>query len=109
MIAGGIAGSTVDFLLFPLDSIKTRIQHAGVHAKLSLQRPYAGLSSAIIASFPCAATFWGTYSLSKHLFELSGFEPVPAVKHVISAACGSVATCLVRNPFEVVKQQMQVG
>jgi solute carrier family 25 S-adenosylmethionine transporter 26 len=52
VIAGGLAGCAVDFALFPLDSLKTRIQHGGKGATLSFTNIYAGLSTSMLASFP---------------------------------------------------------
>ena len=108
IIAGGLAGCAVDFALFPVDALKTRLQR-GPSAKVSFENMYAGLSASMAASFPAAATFWATYNIAKFFLEASGVDLAPPVKHILSAACGSVTTSLVRNPFEVVKQQMQVG
>ena len=108
IIAGGLAGCAVDFALFPIDSLKTRLQQ-GPSAKSSFANIYAGLSASMVASFPCAATFWTTYNIAKFFLASSGIDLAPPLMHILSAACGSVTTSLVRNPFEVVKQQMQVG
>lgn len=61
------------------------------------------------ASFPCAATFWTTYTFAKRGIDNTGYNISAPVKHILAAACGSVTTSMVRNPFEVVKQQMQTG
>ena len=74
--------------------------------KVSLKNPYAGLASTMAASFPCAATFWTTYTFAKRGIDSSNVNLSPPVKHILAAACGSVTTSMVRNPFEVVKQQM---
>ena len=73
-------------------------------------RGMAGLTSAMLGSFPGAATFWMTYQASKTYVMPYFHGPVmePA-GHMICAALADVAVCAVRNPFEVVKQQMQVG
>lgn len=66
-IAGGMAGMTVDLVLFPLDVIKTQIQAAHFGRKVNKlpKKWYAGLSSAMLGSFPAAAAFYGSYDLSK--------------------------------------------
>lgn len=51
--AGGIAGTTVDVVLFPLDTLKTRLQSsAGFWAAGGFQRLYAGIIPAAAASAP---------------------------------------------------------
>lgn len=64
----------------------------------------------MLGSFPGAATFWASYQGSKTYvmpyFQGSLLEPLG---HMICAGLADVAVCAVRNPFEVVKQQMQVG
>eukprot|EP00753_Platysulcus_tardus_P009040 PLAT1777.3.p2 GENE.PLAT1777.3~~PLAT1777.3.p2 ORF type:complete len:281 (-),score=144.15 PLAT1777.3:71-913(-) len=110
-IAGGAAGASVDFVLFPLDTIKTRLQARGASVKPSGSF-YKGLASAMAGSFPAAATFWWSYETSKAMLTEALGDSHPAllpVTHMASATVAEVATCLVRNPFEVVKQQMQVG
>lgn len=61
-------------------------------------------------SFPSAATFWVAYQAAK-----AAMEPVAMEKGLdffvpgVAAAAANVAVVGVRNPFEVVKQQMQSG
>ena len=121
LLAGGLAGMAVDLTLFPLDTIKTRLQarrgppsstSSGVAATAAKAPPrsfYRGLVSAMAGSFPAAATFWTAYNGAKaQLMPL-----VPAdyafVAHAGAAAAADIAVSAVRNPFEVVKQQMQAG
>lgn len=71
-----------------------------------------GLLSAMLGSFPGAATFWTAYSGSKSLLApLAGGDSAAAagLVHGLAAAMADVAVVAVRNPFEVVKQQMQAG
>jgi len=69
-LAGGIAGTSIDFALFPIDSIKTRLQASSNSTnfvqKASDVSKFKGLASAMAASFPCAATFWLSYEFSKY-------------------------------------------
>lgn len=70
MAAGGIAGTSIDFALFPIDSIKTRLQATNNKIDYVKQAEtvskFRGLASAMAASFPCAATFWLSYEFSKY-------------------------------------------
>ena len=109
LLAGGLAGCMVDVALFPLDSLKTRLQAFKKGQKVGYSNPYAGLLSAMVASFPCAATFWATYCTVKWLLGSIGLEASPPLLHLLSAASGSLAASLIRAPFEVIKQQMQLG
>jgi len=70
MAAGGIAGLSIDLALFPIDSIKTRLQASSSKTdfvkKADTVSKYKGLASAMAASFPCAAMFWLAYEFSKY-------------------------------------------
>ena len=53
MQAGGAAGTTTDVALFPLDTIKTRLQsNKGFLSAGGFARMYAGLLPAILGSAP---------------------------------------------------------
>eukprot|EP00920_Eleutheroschizon_duboscqi_P014625 GHVT01033925.1.p1 GENE.GHVT01033925.1~~GHVT01033925.1.p1 ORF type:complete len:341 (+),score=55.99 GHVT01033925.1:257-1279(+) len=123
-IAGGVAGVAVDFALFPLDALKTRLQARPEDIRRATSL-YAGLSSALLGSLPSSASFFFTYEfLKEHLVPKTDEKGVtrphssaaamvaklpPAAVHMISAGAGEIVATSVRLPFEVVKQQMQVG
>ena len=109
-LSGGIAGICVDLVLFPIDSIKTRLQASDPKTNYSLKASkiskYRGLQSSMAASFPCAGIFWLTYECTK--LSTSGWLPeglVPSVAAIVAEA----TQALVRNPFEVIKTNMQIG
>jgi solute carrier family 25 S-adenosylmethionine transporter 26 len=53
LVAGGIAGTTVDVVLFPLDTIKTRLQSKiGFWAAGGFRSIYAGIVPAAAGSAP---------------------------------------------------------
>ncbi|KAH9406906.1 hypothetical protein TYRP_013172 [Tyrophagus putrescentiae] len=82
LIAGAVAGLSVDVLLFPVDTIKTRLQSPrGFLLSGGFKRLYAGLGSTVSGSAP--------------------------VCHLVSACLGETVACLVRVPVEVVKQRAQ--
>ncbi|KAF2483126.1 mitochondrial carrier domain-containing protein [Neohortaea acidophila] len=113
LFAGGIAGTTVDISLFPLDTLKTRLQSAsGFRAAGGFRGVYAGVGSAIFGSAPGAALFFVSYEGIKRHFAhanapLSGAGQ--AGVHMLAASVGEVAACAVRVPTEVVKQRAQAG
>ncbi|KAJ1645230.1 S-adenosylmethionine transporter [Coemansia erecta] len=109
LAAGGLAGIAVDTALFPLDTIKTRLQaKAGFLASGGFRGIYSGLSSAIIGSSPGAAMFFLTYEQIKASFERSNIaKEYQPLAHMAAASAGEVAACLVRVPTEVIKQRLQ--
>ncbi|KAG0240482.1 hypothetical protein BGX31_001943 [Mortierella sp. GBA43] len=109
MLAGGIAGTAVDTALFPLDTLKTRLQSkAGFAASGGFRGVYSGLTSAVIGSAPGASMFFVTYEGLKTALSATMPDPqyAPAI-HMMSASGGEIAACFVRVPTEVVKQRMQ--
>ncbi|GJD09172.1 Putative mitochondrial carrier protein PET8 [Galdieria sulphuraria] len=111
LISGAFAGAIVDFVLFPLDTLKTRLQvRQGVAWSTLLFRGiYRGLGPAVAASAPAGAAFFGTYDFTKHITSQWLSEPYQVLGHMLSAIAGDVAGSTVRVPFEVVKQNLQAG
>ncbi|XP_010880096.2 S-adenosylmethionine mitochondrial carrier protein isoform X2 [Esox lucius] len=111
LVAGGCAGMCVDLTLFPLDTIKTRLQSQQGFAKAGgLRGIYAGVPSAAIGSFPNAAAFFVTYESTKARLGARGAFSDPyitPVTHMLAASLGEIVACLIRVPTEVVKQRTQ--
>ena len=109
LLSGGAAGTTVDVVLFPLDTLKTRMQSPQGFIKAGGFRGiYKGLSAAAMGSAPGAALFFCTYEKMKSVLKETGHFSAPMV-HMGAASLGEVMACLVRVPTEVVKQRMQTG
>ncbi|XP_078803457.1 mitochondrial S-adenosylmethionine carrier protein isoform X4 [Oryzias latipes] len=113
LVAGGCAGMCVDLTLFPLDTIKTRLQsQQGFHKAGGFRGIYAGVPSAAVGSFPNAAAFFVTYECAKSLLGAGGAPAAPQaapVTHMLAASLGEVVACLIRVPAEVVKQRTQAS
>ncbi|KAK1332240.1 hypothetical protein QTO34_006912 [Cnephaeus nilssonii] len=110
LVAGGVAGVSVDLILFPLDTIKTRLQSPqGFNKAGGFHGIYAGVPSAAIGSFPNAAAFFITYDYVKWLLHTDSSSHLMPVKHMLAASAGEVVACLIRVPSEVVKQRAQVS
>ncbi|TPR01424.1 NmrA-like family protein [Aspergillus niger] len=130
LISGAIAGLTVDCSLYPLDTIKTRLQKARTHGpsttsaapSLSLRQTirgiYAGLPSVLFGSAPSAASFFIVYDgMKRYLLPSptsSNKDTTPSRSHIIlthslASSMGEIAACAVRVPTEVVKQRAQAG
>ncbi|KAJ1722315.1 S-adenosylmethionine transporter [Coemansia erecta] len=107
LVAGGLAGMAVDTALYPLDTIKTRLQARGGFLRSGGFRGiYSGLSSAIIGSSPGAAMFFLTYEQTKSTLAHLPASQLP-LAHMLAASLGEIAACLVRVPTEVLKQRLQ--
>ncbi|XP_026643863.1 S-adenosylmethionine mitochondrial carrier protein isoform X2 [Microtus ochrogaster] len=110
LVAGGVAGASVDLILFPLDTIKTRLQSPqGFNKAGGFRGIYAGVPSTAVGSFPNAAMFFLTYEYVKCLLQTDSASHFRPVKHMLAASAGEVVACLIRVPSEVVKQRAQVS
>lgn len=124
LIAGAVAGTTVDLSLFPLDTLKTRLQSSsGFFASGGFTGIYRGIGSAIVGSAPGAALFFCTYESTKGFLSSriqqrrsskdggggEGYVASDAMTHMAAASLGEIAACAVRVPTEVVKQRAQAG
>ncbi|XP_074473823.1 mitochondrial S-adenosylmethionine carrier protein isoform X2 [Sebastes fasciatus] len=113
LVAGGCAGMCVDLTLFPLDTIKTRLQsQQGFYKAGGFRGIYAGVPSAAVGSFPNAAAFFVTYECTKSLLGAGGALAAPhvaPVTHMLAASLGEIVACLIRVPTEVVKQRTQAS
>uniref|UniRef100_A0A8D2LAX9 Mitochondrial S-adenosylmethionine carrier protein n=1 Tax=Varanus komodoensis TaxID=61221 RepID=A0A8D2LAX9_VARKO len=108
-LAGGLAGTCVDLVLFPLDTVKTRLQSPqGFKKAGGFRGIYAGVPSAAVGSFPNAAAFFVTYEYMKAVLHTATSPYLNPITHMLAASCGEIVACLIRVPSEVVKQRAQV-
>lgn len=85
--AGGVAGLVVDIVLFPIDTVKTRLQsERGFWKSGGFRGVYNGLAPAAVGSVPSAALFFCTYeSVKRLLLDHTRPEYAPLV-HMTSAS-----------------------
>ncbi|XP_013369177.1 PREDICTED: S-adenosylmethionine mitochondrial carrier protein isoform X5 [Chinchilla lanigera] len=96
--AGGVAGASVDLILFPLDTIKTRLQSPqGFKKAGGFRGIYAGVPSTAIGSFPNAAAFFLTYEYVKWFLHTDSSSYWMPTKHMLAASAGEVI------PFSLVQ------
>ena len=116
LLAGGIAGLSVDLVLYPIDTIKTRMQSAaGLWKSGGFRNLYAGLTSVAVGSAPGSALFFLTYEYSKKRLsaafndnnDVAVSPTAAALTHCMSAGFGESVACIVRVPTENIKQKMQ--
>ena len=112
LISGACAGLSVDLSLFPVDTIKTRLQSkSGFFTAGGFRNLYAGVGSVIVGSTPGAAVFFTGYESTRLLLHpySSGLAYGHVTIDMTAASLGEVLACLVRVPVEVVKQRAQVN
>ncbi|CAN1344968.1 S-adenosylmethionine carrier 1, chloroplastic/mitochondrial, partial [Linum perenne] len=109
VIAGGAAGVVVETALYPIDTIKTRLQAARGGGKIVWKGLYSGLAGNIAGVLPASALFVGVYEPVKQKLLQVVPENFSAFAHLTAGAIGGLAASFVRVPTEVVKQRMQTG
>ena len=110
LIAGAVAGLSVDSMLFPIDTIKTRMQApGGLHASGGFRNLYRGLGFAALASAPCSALFFYSFESTRVRLQKLGphGELGQLASDVCAAAFGELVASSVRVPIEALKQLRQ--
>ncbi|CAF0911698.1 unnamed protein product [Brachionus calyciflorus] len=109
LISGAAAGTGVDLILFPLDTVKTRIQsQKGFRASGGFRGIYNGLPSTLVGSAPTAALFFTVYDTTKSKLEPYVHKNItPTISQIIAANLGEISACLIRVPVDVIKQRTQ--
>ncbi|KAK2871862.1 hypothetical protein FQN49_002750 [Arthroderma sp. PD_2] len=124
MLAGAFAGIAEHSVMYPVDLLKTRMQvlnpgagglYTGLtHAVSTISRIegwralWKGVSSVIVGAGPAHAVYFGTYEVVKDLAGGnvgSGHHPLAAA---LSGAAATITSDALMNPFDVIKQRMQV-
>jgi len=123
MLAGALAGITEHAVMFPIDSIKTRMQvfatnqaaiYSGVGNAFSrisstegMRALWRGVNSVILGAGPAHAVHFGMYEAMK---ELTGGNRGgnQFISTSIAGATATIASDALMNPFDVIKQRMQV-
>ncbi|KAF1953299.1 mitochondrial carrier protein [Byssothecium circinans] len=127
LLAGAVAAFTVDLLVYPLDTLKTRIQspnYARFYTNAATQKLnpslfrglYQGVGSVIIATLPSSGAFFTTYERTKALFahinpstsaRPDGLIPTPVI-HASASSIAELVSCAILTPAEVIKQNAQM-
>ncbi|KAF2428683.1 mitochondrial carrier protein [Tothia fuscella] len=128
LLAGAIAAFTVDLLVYPLDTLKTRIQSPDykrlflnggsntINKPVLFRGLYQGVGSVIIATLPSSGAFFTTYeaiksTLTSHNPHLTSTNsrllPQPVI-HGIASSIAELVSCAILTPAEVIKQNAQM-
>ncbi|KAK4543650.1 hypothetical protein LTR36_005295 [Oleoguttula mirabilis] len=126
-IAGAFAAFTVDLIVYPLDTIKTRLQspdykklytngakgYNGVNPSM-FRGVYQGVGSVIIATLPSSGAFFTTYEGLKSVLEENNprydgghLLPQPLI-HSAASGTAELVSCAILTPAEVIKQNAQM-
>lgn len=112
LLAGALAAFTVDLLVYPLDTLKTRLQSADYAHVYQKNRPallrglYQGVGSVIVATLPSSGAFFTTYEGCKAVLSQSSL-PQP-VAHALASSAAELVSCAILTPAEVIKQNAQM-
>lgn len=110
VLAGGCASASVDVSIYPLDTLKTRMQAPqGFAAAGAFRGLFRGVMAAALGAFPGGAAFFGAYECSRVSMHGHAEAHSPWVLDATAACIGATASCVLRNPALVVQQRMQVG
>jgi len=83
-IAGGTAGVVVETALYPIDTIKTRLQAARGGSRIEWKGLYSGLAGNLAGVLPASAIFVGVYEPTKRKLLETLPENLSAVAHFVS-------------------------
>ncbi|KAL6987889.1 hypothetical protein U1Q18_013635 [Sarracenia purpurea var. burkii] len=122
MIAGSIAGSVEHMAMFPVDTLKTRMQAIGsscpsatvnlrqsLGSILKIEGPavlYRGIAAMGLGAGPAHAVYFSVYEWCKKT--LSAGNPNNSAAHAASGVFATVASDAVITPMDMVKQRLQL-
>ncbi|KAJ6824267.1 mitochondrial RNA-splicing protein MRS3 [Iris pallida] len=120
MAAGSVAGLVEHTAMFPVDTLKTRIQAqrngGGLRSVLSSilrsEGPlslYRGISAMSLGAGPAHAVYFSFYELSKSFLGEKVANPnLSSLVHAASGVLATVASDAVFTPMDTVKQRLQL-
>ncbi|KAF7166843.1 hypothetical protein CNMCM5623_000322 [Aspergillus felis] len=133
-IAGAFAAVTVDLIVYPFDTLKTRVQSpdykrlykdaatGAVRRRALYGGLYQGVWSVVLSTIPGSGAFFTTYEAVKYTLtnasthhHIPDNNPLPfthslpqPIIHAISSSTAEMVACLMMTPAEVLKQNAQV-
>jgi solute carrier family 25 iron transporter 28/37 len=123
--SGAVAGMLEHVVMFPFDSVKTRIQSllpspetncpTPIHGVASMikregwMKPLRGVNAIAVGSLPAHALYFTAYEkLKNFLISKNTSGKSNTLCYGLSSVCATVLHDFVMNPVEVVKQRMQM-
>ncbi|KAJ6157110.1 hypothetical protein N7497_005995 [Penicillium chrysogenum] len=113
-VAGAFAAVAVDFIVYPFDTLKTRVQSpdyekvfkdartGAVRRDLLFRGLYQGVWSVVFSTIPASGAFFTTYEAVKSIIlrlPLTHSLPTP-IMHGIASSTGEMVSCLMITPAE---------
>uniref|UniRef100_A0A6T8K9Z2 Mitochondrial carrier protein n=1 Tax=Hemiselmis andersenii TaxID=464988 RepID=A0A6T8K9Z2_HEMAN len=110
LLAGGLSRGAAVTSMFPIDTVKTRLQMTGGALRDMMKPPYySGYNAAIASQIPYGMAVFGTYEATKGIL----MEKFPQANKLslffVAAVAGDMVGSTVLTPGEVVKQKVQAG
>eukprot|EP00667_Euglena_gracilis_P009214 EG_transcript_9355 len=118
LVSGGLAGMIEHATMFPVDTLKTRLQAARATSHLGLRHVfrtvthnggvlalYRGVVPGMCGAFPSHAAYFAVYEKVKMYFG----EGESLFHYAVAGACATVGHDLFHTPFDVVKQRLQIS
>eukprot|EP00668_Euglena_longa_P002362 GGOE01002730.1.p1 GENE.GGOE01002730.1~~GGOE01002730.1.p1 ORF type:complete len:318 (+),score=37.44 GGOE01002730.1:49-1002(+) len=119
LISGGLAGMIEHATMFPVDTLKTRLQATNAANHFSLGHVfktvthnggvlalYRGVIPGMCGAFPSHAAYFTVYEKVKKI--LGGGED-SLLQYAAAGACATIGHDLFHTPFDVVKQRLQIS
>jgi solute carrier family 25 S-adenosylmethionine transporter 26 len=94
--------------MFPVDTIKTRLQ-MGQQNAFAMNSLYKGVGGSLVGQVPYGVLTFGSYEIYKKTLLEKLPNVKPAFVYALAAICGDVTGSGWLCPSEVVKQQTQAG
>ncbi|RCI02337.1 Fe(2+) transporter [Rhizopus stolonifer] len=115
-LAGALAGIAEHCAMYPVDSIKTRMQvistTPGVITQTSatarMMNLWKGVNSVVLGAGPAHALHFATYEFCKEYFGANSTLGHHPLASAAAGACATIAHDTLMTPFDVVKQRMQL-
>ncbi|KAK1426869.1 hypothetical protein QVD17_15549 [Tagetes erecta] len=124
MIAGSIAGMIEHMAMFPIDTIKTRMQVLGscpiksaslrqaLQSILKSDGPaglYRGIGAMGLGAGPAHAVYFSVYETCKEKFTRGNPNSNNFIAHAAAGVFATVSSDAVFTPMDMVKQRLQLG
>lgn len=124
MLAGSAAGVTEHTVMFPVDTVKTRMQvyptksaahNRGVFSSINnivqkegLRRLYRGASLVAVGAIPAHALYFGAYEAARKLLGATRSEHQP-FRTAMAGVAATMGHDLLSTPIDVIKQRLQMA
>eukprot|EP01040_Poterioochromonas_malhamensis_P005812 gene5812-6252_t len=121
MLAGSIAGLAEHITLFPVDTIKTNLQcekcgstspfncAARMIKNEGVFRLWRGVTATFAGCVPAHAAYFSIYEMMKIALKADNKDQHQPFRAALCGAAAATAHDLFMNPFDVIKQRMQLG